>query len=75
MDQVPVLIKETGKMSNPKKLWIKKGLFSWIATIPKLTDCLPECILPRAFRMGFKAGVKAANQELYEKLEAEKRQN
>ncbi len=66
-------------MLSPNQAWKTEGIPNWILAVPELVDLEDNkpvpCMLPRSFRLGFKAGVKVANRDFCEKLNADHRQN
>ena len=66
-------------MMNPDKAWEAHGVPCWILAEPELVELeekkSPYCMLPRSFRLGFKAGVKVADHCFFQKPAPEHRQN
>lgn len=66
-------------MISPNEAWKKDGIPCWILAVPELVELEENkpapCMLPRSFRLGFKAGVRVANRDFCEKLKPEHRQN
>lgn len=66
-------------MISPDKAWNTAGIPCWILAVPELVELEENKsttgMLPRSFRLGFKAGVSAANRDFCEKLKPEYRQN
>ena len=65
-------------MQSPKEAWDINGINSWIQAGPELLELQAKkssCMLPRTFRLGFKAGISVADRDFYEKLKPEYRQN
>lgn len=65
-------------MVSPDQMWNAVGLSLWCKVVLELADLKetnPDMALGRAFRKGFKGGVKTANRFFSEELKPENRQN
>lgn len=65
-------------MLNPNEAWKTVGFYAWCQLVPvlvKLEEDVPGSATSRAYRYGFKAGVKLADRDFYEKLNPEHRLN
>ena len=66
-------------MISPDKAWNTVGFSLWCTFVPELADfqktASPDMAMGRAFRLGFKGGVKNANRIFLDELKPENRQN
>lgn len=65
-------------MVNVDQAWNTVGLSLWCAFTPELADFQktdPDTAIGKAFRLGFKGGVKTANRIFSDELKPENRQN
>lgn len=66
-------------MISPNEAWKADGIPCWILAVPDLIELednkSASGMLPRSFRLGFKAGVGIADRNFCEKLKTEHRQN